>query len=60
MLGTRPETLGKFAIILGAALFAVLMDTLLIPVGPTVGPIIVGVMTLLALALLVVGLVKKG
>ncbi|HKT21500.1 MAG TPA: hypothetical protein VJR06_02585 [Nitrososphaerales archaeon] len=60
MRGTRPETLGKLAIVLGVALFAVLMDTLLIPAGPTTDPIIVGVATLVAVALLVMGVVNKG
>lgn len=36
------------------------MDTLLIPIGPDVGPILVGVTTLAAIALLVMGVVKKG
>ena len=45
---------------MGVALFAVLMDTLFIPAGPNTDPIIVGVTTLLAVALLVVGVVKKG
>ncbi len=60
MRGTRPETLGKIAVITGVALFALLMDTLLIPAGPNTDPIIIGVATLLAVALLVVGVVKKG
>ena len=45
---------------MGVALFAVLMDTLLIPVGPTFDPILLGVITLVAVALMVMGLVKKG
>lgn len=60
MRTTRPETLGKFAIIMGVALFAALMDTLLIPAGPNTDPIIVGIATLVAVALLVAGIVKKG
>ncbi|MDE1857914.1 MAG: hypothetical protein KGI26_02440 [Thaumarchaeota archaeon] len=45
---------------MGVGLFAVLMDTLLIPAGPTVDPIIVGITTLVAIVLLVAGVVKKG
>jgi hypothetical protein len=42
------------------ALFVLLMDTLLIPAGPDTDPIILGVTTLAAVALLVAGVVKKG
>lgn len=60
MTVTRPETIGKVSIIVGVALFAVLLDTLFIPAGPDVGPILLGVITLAAVVLLVAGVVKKG
>lgn len=42
--------------VVGVALFAALLDSLFLPSGPTVPPIIVGVMTVAALAFLVGGL----
>jgi Asp/Glu/hydantoin racemase len=55
-VGTRPETVGKVVIILGVAMFAALMESLFVPLGPTVPPIIVGVMTVVTVLVLIWGL----
>lgn len=56
---TNSSTYGIIAIVLGVALFGALLETLFIPMGPTVPPILVGVLTAASLILLVATVTRK-
>lgn len=56
---TNSSTLGKLSVILGAGLFAVILDSLFVPMGPAVPVILIGVITIVALILLVITVTRK-